>query len=103
MRHTVKTILSPQETFELAQTFFGPAGKGLTMTSQRKRALRWQDGKGYVDLIVKGEAPTFLEIDTNTQEDAVQEFIARLPQERSWWARLWRRITPSASPTLSKA
>ena len=91
MRHMVKTSLTSQEAMEKAHAFFGPDGKGLTITSQYKRALRLQGGSGYVALTVKADSPTLLELETRNYEQLVQQFIDQLPQRRSWWTRWWRR------------
>jgi hypothetical protein len=42
-------------------------------------------------VMVKSEAPTLLEIETQAWDEAVRQFIAELPKQRSWWARWWRR------------
>jgi len=91
MRYMVKTSLTSQEAMEKAHTFFGPGGKGLTITSQYKRALRLQGGSGYVALTVKADSPTLLELETRDYEQAVKQFIDQLPQQRPWWSRWWRR------------
>jgi hypothetical protein len=96
MRQTVKTLLTAEQALARAEAFFGPGGKGLVVTSQRKRALSLEGGGGRVTLTAKSDSPTLLEIETRVWEDAVRQFIDQLPQERSWWARLWRR---SPSPT----
>jgi hypothetical protein len=92
-RYTVKTVLTSQEAMEEAQAYFGPGGKGLTITSQYKRALRFRggSGNGFVALTVKANSPTLLEIETRECEKAVDQFIAQLPQQRPWWTRWWRR------------
>jgi hypothetical protein len=100
-RYTVKTVLTFQEAMEKARAYFEPGGQGLTLTSQRKRALRWEGGNGFVDLTVKAESPTLLEIETREWEDAVDRFIAQLPQRRPWWAR-WRRQSTAAKPPLAR-
>jgi hypothetical protein len=100
MRYKVQTILLSQVALEQAQTYFGPKGQGLTMTSQHKRALRWEGGGGHVSIMVKSDTPTLLEIETREWDEAVRQFIAQLPQKRSWWRRWWQRLTGSnAQPT----
>jgi hypothetical protein len=91
MRYTVKTTMAYQGVLEQAKDYFGPEGKGLTLTSEHPRTLRWQGGDGSVMLMVKSEAPTLLEIETQAWDEAVRQFIAELPKQRSWWARWWRR------------
>ena len=91
MRYMVKTLLTAEQALEQAVAYFGPGGKGLAVTSQRKRALSLEGGGGRVTLTAKSDSPTLLEIETRVWEDAVQQFINQLPQERSWWARLWRK------------
>lgn len=91
-RYKVKTILTSQEAIDKAHAYFGPEGKGLTITTQRKRALRLQSDNGFVALTVKAESPTLLEIETREWEQAVDQFIAQLPQQHQrWWSRWWRR------------
>jgi hypothetical protein len=97
MRYKVQTLLTSPEALERAQAYFGPQGKGLTVTSQHKRSLRWQDDNGHVSLIVKAESPTLLEIETRAWDEAVTQFIAQLPQKRSWWVRCWQRVTTGKS------
>lgn len=97
MRYKVQTILPSQEALDQAHAYFGPQGKGLTITSQHKRALRWEGGGGHVSIIVKSNTPTLLEIETRQWEEAVSQFIAQLPQKQSWWARCWQRLTAGKS------
>ena len=99
MQYRAQTTMATPEVLELAKTYFGPAGKGLTLISQRRRALSWQGTVGQVNLIVKSDAPTLLEIETRGWESAVQQFIAQLPQQQSWWARLWHRKPAAKPPT----
>lgn len=91
MRYMVKTVLTAQQALDQATAYFGPGGKGLTLTSQRKRAVSWEGGGGQVNLTVKSDSPTLLEIETRVWEDAVRQFITQIPQRQSWWARLWHR------------
>jgi hypothetical protein len=97
MRYKVQTTLPSQEALEQAQAYFGPQGKGLTITSQHKRSLRWQGTSGHVSIIVKSDSPTLLEIDTREWDEAVNQFIAQLPQKRSRWERFWQRLTTGKS------
>lgn len=100
-RYAVKTVLTSQEAMEKAQAYFGPGGKGLTITSQYKRALRFEGGNGFVALTVKANSPTLLEIETREWEKAVDQFIAQLPQQRPWWARWWCRRA-ATKPQLAR-
>jgi hypothetical protein len=91
MRYTVKTTMAYQDVLGQAKDYFGPESKGLTLTSEHPRTLRWQGGDGSVTLMVKSEAPTLLEIETQVWNEAMRQFIAELPKQRSWWARWWHR------------
>ena len=97
MRETVRTLITAEQALARAVAYFGPGGKGLAVTSQRKRALSLEGNGGRVTLTVKSDSPTLLEIETRAWEDAVRQFIDQLPQERSWWARLWRRSPVATS------
>ena len=97
MRQIVKTLLTAEQSIERAIAYFGPGGEGLAITSQRKRTLRLEGNGGRVTLTVKSDSPTLLELETHVWEDTVKRFIDQLPQERSWWACLWRKSPTTTS------
>lgn len=103
MQYNVRTTMLASQVLDQIMAHFGPQGKGLTPTSQYKRALRLQDQNGYIEAIVKSEKPTCIEIETRAWERAVEQFIAQLPRERSWWQRLRYGKRPSPSATAQHA
>ena len=91
MRYEVVTDLTPRQALEQALADFGPSRLGLTVQSQTNLSLVFQGGGGYVAITAQPSTPVTLDIETREWDYAVQQYMARVYQRRSWWQRLWRR------------
>jgi hypothetical protein len=91
MRYEVVTDLTPRQALEQAIVEFGPGGRGLTLQSQANLRLVFQGGGGYIAITAHPGTPMTLELETREWDYAVQQYMARVHQRRSWWRRLWRR------------
>jgi hypothetical protein len=69
-------MLSPQEAFAQALTYFGRGGQGLELTSKDDFSLVFHGGGGYVAVTVQPGAKTTLDIETREWDYAVRQFMA---------------------------
>jgi hypothetical protein len=103
MRYEVHTELTPRKALEQALADFGPQGTGLALMSKANLRLVFQGGGGYIAVTARPGTPTAIELETREWDYAVQQFMARVSQRRSWWQRLWRRkrAQPARPPSLT--
>lgn len=101
MHYQASTIWTPREALEHALAEFGPHGLGLDVLTTTNLSVKLQGGGGYITITAQPGSLTTLELETREWDYAVQQFMARLPQRRSWWQRWRRRRTSSASRPAS--